>query len=477
MTKSNFLKGSFYLILSHVFIIGTGYIIHFWIARELGPYQYGLYGIILGVMGVANIVLVRGIPQALSKYSAEATTTLSSLFRKALKIQFVLSLSITVIYFLSAPLLSRRLGDPSLSIFFRFSAITLPFYGLYSLLLGALNGTQLFGRQSLTSILYAFTKVGTAIFLARLFGLMGAIGGFIIAPFVGSLVGLLFLFKKFKAWGTFSTVQFSSLFKFGFSLSIIYLAQHLHMNVDLFFVKILIPNAESTGYYTAATTVARIPYFTISAVGLTLLPLTSALGKDLDKHRLSSLINTATRIVLLVLVGGLALSIPELEKVISLLYSSLYQPAILPLAILLVALSLLAIFLLAANIAAGLGDPHTPTWIALASILLSGGLCFLLIPHFQLVGAAIATLASALLSVLAIGAYLQQKVSLPTPARILRFLVSGTLVYFLNTFLKVNFLLLLPKLFLLGGLYLALLYLLGELKKQDFLFIYKLKNP
>jgi len=475
-SKSNFLKGSFYLALSQILIMGTGYVVHFWIAKNLGPHPYGQYGIILGVLGVANIILVRGVPQALAKYLAANTLTFGSLFRKSFQLQLTLTLAIMAIYFLLAPLLARLLKDSELTLYFQFSTLTLLFYAIYSLFTGALSGFQFFGRQSVVASLYGIAKMGGAIILAQMFGLLGAIGGLALAPLIGAIAGLVYLFKNIRIPGEISTVQASSLFKFGFLFSIIYLTQHFLMNTDLFMVKILIPSDESTGFYNAATTLARIPYLAVSALGLTLLPTTSALGKELDREKLEALIKTTTRLVLLVLVGGLVLGIPELEKAIFLLYSPLYQPAVVPTAILLVALSLLVVFLLAASIASGLGHPHIPMWIALVSILLSGGLCFLLIPQFQLVGAATATLTSTLVSVLAIGVHLRGKIPLPTRSRILRFLVVGTIVYFINVSWQVDWWFLLLKLATLSGLYLALLYVSGELARDDWHLLLKIKR-
>ena len=47
------------------------------------------------------------------------------------------------------------------------------------------------------------------------------------------------------------------------------------MNIDLLFVKAMVVDNAKTGFYTAATTLARTPYFIFIALSATLLPLIS----------------------------------------------------------------------------------------------------------------------------------------------------------------------------------------------------------
>lgn len=467
-TKSNFIQGAVWLGIAQMMIIGTGYLIHLWVARILGPYHYGLYGVVLGVMGTVNIILTYGLSQALSKYTAAEPPSFGTLFKKSLKIQAVVALVVTLVYVSSSGLLASLLADPELTPILRFSALTLPFYAIYALNLGALNGLRQFKNQAILSTLYALVKATVAFALTKSLGLFGAISGFIAAPLAGLVIGLVYLAKQIKTSSAPTKVTDKQLLKFAFSFSLLSLFIHVLMNTDLFLVKAILEDNQSAGFYTAATTVARIPYFVIAGLAFTLLPTTSALSREQDLDKLHKLVTTAARTVLFLLTAGLALGLPESERVITILYSDTYLPAVVPFSILLSAFSILALFFISSNIVAGLGKPHLPMITALVATLISAGVGWFLIPIHGLEGAAVSTLLATSLATLTMLAYLFRRVPYPDPRMVLRFLFTGALVLYLNNLIEVSLLLLTPKLALLGLLYLALLVLLKEVKKEEF---------
>lgn len=477
MVKLDFLKGGLYLALAQMVVIGTGYLIHLWVARTLGPYPYGLYGVILGVMGTVNLILTYGVSQALSKYTAERKDSFGSLFRKTLKIQLGLAFLVTSIYFLLASVFSTFLSDPNIAPLVKFTAIGLPFYSIYALTIGGLNGLHLFKKQAILSTSYSLVKFVTAVALTKPFGLFGALSGFIAAPLFGLIFGMLYLLGRVKTATVKTSVANIDLLRFSFSFSLLFIFLHLFMNTDLFFVKALVKDVDGAGFYTAATTIARIPYFVVAALGFTLLPTVSSLTKKGAHEELKMVVSTATRIVLLILVAGLALGLPESSKIITILYSSLYSTAVVPFSVLLVALSVLAIFLLVANVVAGMGKPHLPMAVSFLAIVISGALNLFLIPKYGLVGAATATLLAAIVATLIITFYLFRKVPHPNPKMLLRILLSGVIVLFLNIFLKVDLVLFIPKMFLLATLYITLLLALGEIKKEELFWLKTILKP
>ena len=54
-------KGTFFLMISQIIFLGSGYIIHFGLARIVSPAEYGRFGIILSLLMISQIFLNMGI--------------------------------------------------------------------------------------------------------------------------------------------------------------------------------------------------------------------------------------------------------------------------------------------------------------------------------------------------------------------------------------------------------------------------------
>ena len=70
MTKNNnTVTGGVLLTLASLIYLIAGYGATLFLARKLGPEQYGRYGVIISVMTLINLMQTSGLPQAVSKYS------------------------------------------------------------------------------------------------------------------------------------------------------------------------------------------------------------------------------------------------------------------------------------------------------------------------------------------------------------------------------------------------------------------------
>lgn len=70
MKKKNVTHGTIYLMFAQAAFVASGYAIHIGLARLLGPWDYGIYAVVISLMTMVNLILTTGIPQAVSKYVA-----------------------------------------------------------------------------------------------------------------------------------------------------------------------------------------------------------------------------------------------------------------------------------------------------------------------------------------------------------------------------------------------------------------------
>lgn len=87
----------FYSGISQTVFILSGYIINFWLAGYLGPENYGIYGVIISLITIIELIPTSGFPQAISKYCAEDETISYSIKNSMLKILITFSILIAII--------------------------------------------------------------------------------------------------------------------------------------------------------------------------------------------------------------------------------------------------------------------------------------------------------------------------------------------------------------------------------------------
>ena len=159
------------------------------------------------------------------------------------------------------------------------------------------------------------------------------------------------------------------------------------------------------------------------------------------------------------------------DKLIALTYSNAYAPAAYPLSILILGMALLAIVLALSAIVQGYEKPGIPTAILSSLLVLDICLHMLLIPRYELLGAAIATTTTSFVAVVFLG-YVVFKMSkvLIDPKSLFKIIIGSTSVYLLALTYSFSGVLLLLYYIVLLGIYFLVLLLLKEIDNEDILF-------
>jgi O-antigen/teichoic acid export membrane protein len=392
----NYKSGFIYLTITNVLFILVGYLTNIFLARRLGPSDYGVYGVITALMTAINILQVSGIPQSVSKYVAEKKDQNEPILASGLQLQLFLTLSVAVILFLCAPFVAKLFNDDNFLYYARLMSLVFPFYGIFALYTGYYNGLQNFKRQALMNFLYILFKLILVIGLAILFGLYGVIIGFVISPLLAIAGGI-------------KIPNFSKLFSrkiiILYSIPLIALAglSTLQLTLDIFSLKAMVHNSSITGYYAAAQSIAIIPYFGLSAIGVVLMPSISNIMGEGKLIEARTIISTSLKYLLMILIPIALLMATTAPQLVSLLFGQNYSPSVTPLRILLLAYVLLTIFAMMANILNGSGHAKKSMLIASAGVAVSLIGYIILIPKYSSSGAAVSTLlGSSIASILSI---------------------------------------------------------------------------
>lgn len=488
----------------------SGYAVHFMLGRLLGPSQYGVFGIVLSLVMASNALLVSGIPSAVSKFVSEDNGRSAIVMKEALKIEVVFSFFIFSLYFELAGVIASALGDMSLVPYIRASAFILPAYALYSLYSGALNGLQFLGKQAGVSIAYSMVKVASILALVLMgFGIYGAIFGYFFGPLVGLLIARHYLSGAAGRFAGVSGAHFEAgkgglrhgahfegergrgavgpkahfegglqphasfdsrkIVDFAVPVILFSVAANLLMSIDLFSIKAILGDDTLAGYYNAATTLGRVPYFLLTVLGGALFPAISAVVAkgDLDKAR--GLLGESVRYLVLLAVPAALVMGATSSGLLGLFYSSRYLGGAQSLSILAISFAFLAFFSIFTSALNAAGKPKLPFAIGFLMVGLDVVLNRLFIPVYGIEGAALASTVSVFFGMVLSGAWVWRIfgdfVGWKTVARAG---IAGAFIFWVSGLVEVSRYLLPIEYGVLFAVYLGLLALLGEIQKRDF---------
>ncbi|MBA3285384.1 MAG: polysaccharide biosynthesis C-terminal domain-containing protein, partial [Nitrosopumilus sp.] len=383
--------------------------------------------------------------------------------KASFNIQFFSTLGITFLFYILAYPLAYLLNDLSLIPYIQITSLILPFYAIFTLYTGYYNGLRNFKKQASLNIVYSLSKLVLVVGLVYVFHLYGAIIGFIVSP----IIALLFGFKLPKAV-KIDKALYRSLILFSLPLIGFAILSTLQLSIDLFFIKSLLMDNQAAGLYTASQNIARIPYYTLSAFALILLPTVSRSIHTESVAETGRRIRENLRYLLLLLIPGTVLIAITSPKLLQLLYSTSYIPAAESLTWLVIGLGFLTVFAVLANIIIADDKPGSAMSIAGAGVILISIFSWILIPRYGLVGASYATL---------IGGSFAMLTSLILVAKrfpniinwlsTIKIILACAGIYIVHTFINFPAILLPITYIILGLVYGLILVVLGEITSKD----------
>ena len=418
-TRPHIAKSLLWLTVAEVLFNLSGYIIQSVAGRVLGPVDYGRYSLVITLTTVIVVLIGNGIPTAMSRYLSEAFETdiplTIAIKRQSIRLQTILMGAVTVVFFLLSPVIAWALGDYTLTPLFRFSSLIIPAFAASSFYFSYFTGIHLFKKQAMLKMFRSVMRIVVTVSLIVYFGLHGAIAGYILAPLFTFCLGLYFDWKisqemlpgdvqkdvkgSIIAPGQAGDVYFpwQKLLRYAWPLTLFMLFYELFISVDLYLIKGILHSDQAAGFYNAALTLGRIPYYLFYALSIFLLPALAKMKAEADHEKMSAILTQSLRYAGIVMVPVFILLASYASASISFVFGARYaQPeTITSLQALTFGLSWLTVFYLLATALSGIGRARTAMWLTLAGFTINTLLNWFFLHAFNnIVGAAAATTAS-----------------------------------------------------------------------------------
>jgi O-antigen/teichoic acid export membrane protein len=465
---ASFTRDTLLLMTAQGIFTLTGYALNVFLARYFGPEIYGVYGAVMAVLVWVELFVINGVPTAMQKFLPESAAAAASLFRLGRRLQGGYTLIVFLAFVALAPALSGWLHEPSFKNFFWIAAPDIVIYGLYWFYLGTHNGLQRFKSQALVVSCYAICKLLGSIGLVLAgAGITGAFIGNFLGSTGGLIIGMWMLKTRRLATAASEPAYSSQITKFALPIILYTLSIGLILNADIVFVKRFLP-PDAAGHYTAAATIARVPYFIFLGLTSTVLPALSRMLAHENPGASRQLLRQTMRLLFGLLIPALVLVMANAADIVAFLYTTTYDPATPILRLLIVGVAMYTLLVVGCTILSAAGYPNLVFHISLGAAVVDVPLCLILVPKWGAQGAAMATLMAAALGALAASVHVLRKFNSILPWQsLLRAAMAGAVICGLSLLWRSAGLMLLLELILLFVLYLFVLYILGESKNID----------
>lgn len=395
----SFIKDTSWSLASLVIAAAVQFILRIFLARYYGAADLGLYTLAFSVYSFGLVFSGFGINVGLVKYVAEHkedTRNINILMTNGSAISVFSGCIMGLLLYLSAPYISNYFFRlPELTPLLRFISISFPFIALEKSVLGFLNGLRRMRLFALINIMQnILVIVLTFLAISRGLGISYAVLALVLPLIFISLISLAFVRKSisgFKIAG--SSVVVKMLLAFGF-----YVVLANGMGTILTYTDSLLLGHFMTeidvGYYTVAIILVQMVALPPSAVQSISGPMIASYWGKNQKENIGILINRCMKyaafyaILVALVIGFLS------RDLIVILFDNNFITAALPLQILLVGAAFNAI---QASIGSALSSTaYVKIIFKLTGItvLLNIILNIILIPHFGITGAALATSSS-----------------------------------------------------------------------------------
>ena len=379
------------------------FILRIVLGKELGPEGLGIYTLAFTIYLFGMQFAAFGIGSALTKYVAEFIDDRATIRRyvsSGMTSSIITGALMGVVLYLLAPYIAISFFKiPELLLLLQLTAICYPFIAIQKAVLGTLNGFRKMHLYALLNIVQNVTVVGVSIGLVLIsgMGVTGAVIGFVVPTII---IGILspFLIRNF--------LQKSSLWHIPMLRETSVFGFYVVLNNSISFVNTQISvivmgyylTAYEVGIYAVAVLFAQILTLIPSAVQSVIYPITATLYGKGDIIGIRNVIFSTMKKIFIVSGIITILLVIFGQYLIEFLFSIEFLSAYGPLLILLFGNLIYAPFQAIATTLASIGKVHIPFQITTICCILNLLLNIFLIPLFGIIGAALATTISLIIS-------------------------------------------------------------------------------
>jgi|GEM_PF-3136839 len=460
-------RGLVNILISRLIFVLSGYVVHIFMARLLGPVSYGVFGICIAIITVCHVFLGSGVRQVVAKSAAKYNRSAKYFIKKGLVIQLAISLLLGFVLAILAKRISSLFHDTNLEKPLYLSSLIIVTQSMVYAYMGGLSGLKRFGSENALMSAYSIIKAcGAVLFVYLGLSVIGCLLGYLLASAVALLLAVILTRNVSNEKST--DIRLSDMLKNSIPVIIVFSSISFIMNIDLLAVRYFIVNAKFTGYYTSAAAISRLAYFFLFAFGVVLLPFVSSSFHENDLVQTRKYVKNAIRYSMLLLLPIILLFFIYSKDVVLFIYGSHYYTGGAILRILIWGLLFLGLLSIFVHIMIGIEQEKVMVRYALIGVLLSIVANVVLVPMMGAVGGAVATMLSSGIVVFLSYCYIARNIQLTINLKgVYKIIISLAIVFFISYFLnKTNMRLVLKGITLCVAYFLVLLFL-REIRGED----------
>lgn len=205
-TGSRLIRNSLFSLFNSLFTMLTAWVISIWIARQLGPTNYGIFSLVLWLSGTVSWIIGMGLIHAVTKFIAEYqgksdSGNHSRIIIYVLRIEIVVTLIATAILIFFRLPVADYFFSPKESFFIFIAAM-----GLLPGIMTAVFSAAVEGIQKFEYFTWSNLFIAPCSFIAKILVLVTGKGitGLLYVMLIFSFVNMLFYFFVLRREGFFS---------------------------------------------------------------------------------------------------------------------------------------------------------------------------------------------------------------------------------------------------------------------------------
>jgi O-antigen/teichoic acid export membrane protein len=443
--------GSFWGLLGTVALKLVSFAYAIYIARAFSQENIGLFYLSLSVIGIIGFWRDLGFPAALQRYipffeAKKQGAKAKSLFRISFAVTTILGAALSVALFLLADPIGAIYQNPSLAEGLRLLAAYVVFENAYKVINNYLQGRRDIKSCQFLGNLQNVAKFALTIFLFTFFGatLFTLSAAFILSFVVVLVASIPFLLRKLAdlpagGEGLSSSEIVHDMLPFGLTLTVVQSFWVLISSTDralLGYFGNPATSVETVAVYSIATQLALTIVVFPGALGSIFLPVISSLAGKNDHATMRKVIQTSQRWILFVTIPIALATMAFAGEMLSAFYGSQYRPGGTAMAIFIIGLLFSTITYPVSLALAGMRLVKLELYVAVTCAIANVVLNVLLVPHFGMEGASLASTVAFLLSAFMFERYGRQYLSYHSPREIYKLFAAGAVAFVAIMLLK-----------------------------------------
>lgn len=318
----NMLTGSIRIFFAEVLIIPVGFITAVFLARKLGPVNFGLFAVALRLVSWIEWTSLTVFYSATVKFVSEEDDW-RAVGTTVVRLHLVAGGSIAALLWIMSSPLARAFSEPAMATYLKLFAIDIPIFSLFSANSSMLVGRGLFRERAWLGSSYWIARlVLIVVFVEMGLSVNGAIIGVIGASTIALIMSRFFVRPPVFSGATFPVRRL-----LGFSAPVFMSSLTSRMlRLDLIVLKVLGGTAAQVGFYSAGQSLSIHTSLLSGSLSPPLLSTLSRLIKQGDESKAKEIGQTAMRLVVWLLPFA-AMTAGAATEIVDLVFGKEFAPA------------------------------------------------------------------------------------------------------------------------------------------------------